>query len=250
MPMNLRLLIIIFLQSIIHSNLVGQAYEGHPCTEGDKSLIQLLQKKELKYKSPGLFISDCDPDRGQMVTSFLKASGKAPAKGVADDPDGNAAYDTWTCLYAGGSAADGNNATAWVEGVAGSGKGEAVVITLLNLSKKLEIWGGYGKSQSLYTANNRPKSINVHIIRAHPQEGGASQCGYWYDELKVVASKMVTLRDVNQFQPLAIPAFKKETYLFQNEQWDYQYWLMVELVDVYPGTKYQDTCITEIRNAI
>lgn len=226
---------------IVHA----QGYEGNPCTSRAFPK-ELLTKKELAQQK--IFVSDCDPDRGQAVSSFLKASGKAPAKGAADDPDGDYAYDTWTCMYAGGSAVDGNNATAWVEGAADNGKGELLVITRLDLSKKLEILSGFGKSQTLFVANNRPKTINIHVVRAKPQGGGQSQCGSYFEALKIMASSTVTLKDANQFQPLPIPLFKKETYSYQGEAWDYHYWLMIELIDVYPGTKYKDTCISEVRN--
>jgi hypothetical protein len=222
----------------------AQGYEGRPCSS--KSFAkELLIKKELKQN---IFIGVCDPDQGQAASSFLKASGKAPAKGIAGDPDGDYGYDVWTCMYSGYSAVDGNSATAWVEGAEGHGKGELLVITRLDLSKKIEILSGFGKSQSLFVANSRPKTINIHIVRALPQAGGQSQCGDNYEALKIISTSKVILKDINQFQPLPIPPFKKETYLFQDEQWDYQYWLMIEIIDVYPGTKYQDTCISEIRN--
>lgn len=202
-------------------------------------------KKELKQP---IYISDCGPDNWQATSSFLKATGKAPAKGIADDPDGDSAYDVWTCMYAGSSAIDGSNATAWVEGVKGDGKGELLVMTQLDLSKKLEILSGFGKSTALFAANNRPKTINIHVVRALPTAGGQGQCGSNYDALKIMATSKVILKDVNQFQPLQVPSFKKETYPYQGGAWDYHYWLMIELVDVYPGTKYQDTCISGVRN--
>jgi hypothetical protein len=222
----------------------AQGYEGKPCTSSAFAK-ELLIKKELKQI---IFIGVCDPDQGQSASSFLKASGKAPAKGVAGDPDGDYGYDTWTCMYSGYSAVDGNGTTAWVEGAEGHGKGELLVITRLDLSKKLEILSGFGKSQALFVANSRPKSINIHIVRALPQEGGQSQCGDNYEALKIILTSKVTLKDSNQFQSLPLSEFKKETYLFQDEKREYKYWLMIELIDVYPGTKYQDTCISEIRN--
>ena len=168
--------------------------------------------------------------------------------GAKGDPDGNSASDAWTCMYAGGSAVDNNSSTAWVEGVAGDGKGEILVITQLDLSKKVEIHAGFGKSQALYNANNRPRTIKTYIVQAKPKAGGQSQCGSNFDALKIVASTTQVLSDVNQFQPLLLPAFKTATYLYDGNMWDYQYWMMIELVDVYRGTKYQDTCISEIRN--
>jgi len=240
--MKQRFILLLFI--LFYHSAYTQGYEGRPC-RNSVFAKELLIKKELKQI---IFIGVCDPDQGQTASSFLKASGKAPAKGVAGDPDGDYGYDTWTCMYSGYSAVDGNATTAWVEGAEGHGKGELLVITRLDLSKKLEILSGFGKSQALFVANSRPKSINIHIVRALPQEGGQSQCGDNYEALKIILTSKVTLKDSNQFQSLPIPEFKRETYLFQGEQWKYKYWLMVELIDVYPGTKYQDTCISEIRN--
>lgn len=242
----MKLQFIAHLFMLISHSAYTQGYEGSPCGIGGNFSKELLQKKELK--NTNFFISECNPDSGQLYTSMLKPSGKAPAKGIAGDPDGDYGYDVWTCTYSGYSAVDGNSTTAWVEGVAGDGKGELLMITKLDLSKKLEIHSGFGKNQALFAANNRPKTINLHIVRALPQGGGQSQCGSNYHSLKIINSSKVILKDVNQFQPLPMVPFKKETYLFQGEQWDYEYWLMIELVDVYPGTKYQDTCISEVRN--
>ena len=119
---------------LIYKGAFAQGYEGRPCTSSSFAK-ELLIIKELKQT---IFISACDPDQGQSASSFLKASGKAPAKGVAGDPDGDSGYDVWTCMYSGYSAVDGNSATAWVEGVVGEGKGELLVISRLDLSKKLE----------------------------------------------------------------------------------------------------------------
>ncbi|MFZ1809183.1 MAG: hypothetical protein WAU36_18260 [Cyclobacteriaceae bacterium] len=172
----------------------AQGYEGAPCTSGSPVLKSLLQKKEIKGV---VYINGCDPDRGQMTSSFLRASGKAPMsvkdpefKSSSDweESDGDYTYDNWTCMYAGGSAVDGNKATAWVEGVAGNGEGEALMITQLDLSLKVEVLAGFGKSPTLFAANSRPKTINVHIVRAHPEPGGASQCGLNYDALKLIAT--------------------------------------------------------------
>jgi hypothetical protein len=233
---------------------LAQGYEGHPCAKGSPLLKNLLQKKEIKSL---VYINGCDPDRGLMASSFLKASGRAPMR-VKDpnfkpppnweEADGDYDYDHWTCMYAGGSAVDENKATAWVEGVAGNGAGEALMITQLDLSRKVEILSGFAKSPALFAANNRPKTINVHVVRAHPKPGGASQCGENYDAMKLIATKKITLRNVMEYQPLPLPVFKTEKYSYQNEAWDYSYWLMIEIIDVYPGSKYQDTCISEIRN--
>lgn len=252
--MKYRLLSILLL---IGHFTYPQEYYGHPCTTGYAALKILLQKKEIELE-----ISECDLDANR-ATSFLKAEGKAPPKvdPKFEDGDGDRVYDTWTCMYAAGRAIDGDPTTAWVEGMPGSGKGELLLIINLDLinldlSRKIEILAGLGKSSALFMANNRPKTINVHVVRATLQPVNATQCiTYSYGSIIIIASMNLTLRDVNQFQPLPIPAFKREKYKRDGGErdggewvWDYTYWLMLELIDVYPGTKYQDTCISEIRN--
>ncbi len=146
--MKLQFILLLFI--LIYHSAFTQGYEGRLCTSRAFAK-ELLIKKELKQI---IFIGVCNPDQGQAASSFLKASGKAPAKGIAGDPDGDFGYDTWTCMYSGYSAVDGNGATAWVEGAEGHGKGELLVITRLDLSKKLEILSGFGKSQTLFVANS------------------------------------------------------------------------------------------------
>ena len=234
-------------------SLFAQGYEGSPCQCCNPLPQALINKKTIE----GIFIDDCGPNPGPISSSFLKASGKAPLR--TSDPnfkppanwseaDGDYEYDSWTCMYASSRATDGNESTAWVEGVLGNGKGEVLLIPNLDISKKVEIRVGFAKSEALYWANARPKKIVVHVVRAQPKYNGATQCGQWFENVTWISSQPVTLQDVNRYQPLPLPAFKKETFKIEGEDWDYQYWLMIELVDVYPGKKYEDTCISEIRN--
>ena len=249
----MKLLFILFIL-IYHSAYTQGDYTGSPCngTVGDTRLKALLQKKEMKE----FHISTCFLSSAS-ATSQLKASGKAPMSikdpnfkkpDDFDESDGDGAYDSWTCMYEANAAMDNNKATAWVEGMAGNGKGELLLLPELDVSKKIEILSGYGKSDALFKANNRPKNIGLYILKAKPVYAGQAECRSAYESLVLVASGKATLKDVNAYQPLALPLYKKETYLHEVQIMDYEYWLMIEIIDVYPGTKYNDTCISEIRN--
>ncbi len=156
-------------------------------------------------------------------------------------------YEQWSCQYGASNISDALSKTAWVEGASGTGAGEVVLLTVqLDVTKKIEIWSGYGANDMLFKANNRPMNIGVHIVRSMP--GPSGQYGTVHHELTVVASGKVLLKDVNAFQPLALPNFKKETFHRDDNDWDYSYWLLLEIIDVYAGSKYQDTCITDVRN--
>ena len=237
-----------------------QIYEPSPCNCcGNAALKNLL--KGLKVDE--LYVHACGIGKAHYLsTSFLKPGGKAPVNPTKDpgykpanDEDAAAAeenfnvnFDKWSCMYSASMLSDGDTKTAWVEGVEGYGKGELVIAPAIDLTIPAEIFTGYGKSEALRLANSRPKIVLVHIIRLKPKSGGASQCGMQYENLIKVASKQVLLQDVSGFQKLPVPAFKREKYKAENQDWDYTYWLMIEIVDVYPGTKYKDTCISEIRN--
>ena len=141
---------------------------------------------------------------------------------------------------------DGNTATAWVEGASGQEVGEVVMIPRLDLDKPIQFWNGYGKSEKLYQYNSRVKKARMHIFRGKFQ--GAGNCGAAFKEIIKVASLDVNLLDRNGFQPLGVPTFQKDKFDYQSQQWDYSYWLAIEIVSVYPGSKWADTCISEVRN--
>ena len=171
---------------------------------------------------------------------------------IIEDPNGgvpdDAAYVNWTCRYSVGKISDGDPKTAWVEGVKGPGIGEVLVVPCLDLKKPVKIWAGYGKSNAIFKANNRPSVLRLVIVRA--EKYGAPQEGYIYENLKVIAEGKVTLEDKNDYQSLQIPDYTPESYFSQrfNENTEYMYFLGIEILDIYKGSKYDDTCISEITN--
>lgn len=245
---------VLFFGMLLPSVLtMAQAYEPDSCDgTGNVELKNWTEGKEVS----SLYLFGCGPGWADNIsTSFLKASGKPPAKPVAagveyeideEWEDYLIAYDEWTCKYGANNLMDGNPATAWVEGVKGYGVGEIVMIVDVDLKRAIQIWNGYGKSEALHKYNGRVKSANTYVVRS--QYGGATQCGTVYSNFLPVASSRVELKDHNGFQTLIVPDFEKETYEFQGSQREYDYWLALEILDVYPGTKWEDTCISEVRN--
>ncbi len=130
--------------------------------------------------------------------------------------------------------------TAWVEGVKGSGKGEWVKLKLdaekISHSstpfsiRTIGIIPGYAKSQKTWYENNRVKKMLVVIYTP----ASATQENEW------VALRLF-LKDVNKLQLFEIPI----DYIAYNfDPMTKTVWFKIE--DVYPGTKYDDTCISEI----
>ncbi len=237
----------------------SQIYESMPCgCCVNTELKDLLKGKKLAK----IYLHECGVGGAHTLSSsFLKPGGVAP-KDPTKDPNYKPAYpddaigeaeefamnfDKWSCTYAASMLKDGDVKTAWVEGVAGYGIGELVIAPHLNASKKVELFTGFGKSEALFKANSRPKTIKVHVLKIE-YNGNSAQCGTWYENVELLKTQTVALQDVNKFQLISVPAFKRETYMRDSMEYDYVYWVMLEIVDVYQGLKYQDTCISEIRN--
>ncbi len=188
-----------------------------------------------------------------------------------------------SCSYAPVMLVDGDQLTGWVEGDEGDGIGVDVVVpSLLNLTKPVRIWSGYGKSPELFAANGRPKRVRVTVLRlraAEPDTHDATSCSTsTYVEPVVVAEHEVDLRDFNGYQALPVPEFQLDHYLeypmewllmdghermfyqervdageavpFERKPTEYSYLLRLTLLEVYPGTRYADTVITEIGNGL
>ena len=224
-------------------NAIAQE-ESFPCKEANPQLKTLFKGETLER----LYIHNCyGPGLQAMSSSYLKAGGTAPKIIEYEDeiPD-DSEYVAWTCKYSMGNISDDNTATTWVEGVDGYGFGEVLVVPCLDLTKPIKIWGGYGKSSNSFYNNSRPKQVRLIIIQA--EIDGATQYGTIYKNLRMVSQSQVELADVNGYQALEIPYYKPETYEKNSQPWEYNYFLGLEIVEVYKGSKWDDTCISEIRN--
>lgn len=112
--------------------------------------------------------------------------------------------------------------TAWVEGVKGDGENEYLEYFFKNESPRVTqaiILNGYVKTPELWAANNRVKELDLYIN------------GEFYARLQ--------LKDVQAEQIFELPILGR-----REDGKD----LILKFVikSVYPGTKYNDTAITEI----
>jgi len=124
---------------------------------------------------------------------------------------------------------DHNEKTAWVEGKEGDGIGEWISFTFkqpLNI-EELRIFNGYTKSEAVYTANNRVKRCKIEVVTDANEimidtldlqdltfDTLIEQCG----------QRIIKNKSENQF------VIKKIT---------------LTILDVFKGSKYKDTCISE-----
>lgn len=119
-------------------------------------------------------------------------------------------------VYAVSNLTDHNYNTAWVEGVAGTGIGQSVKFTFINECKptNIQIINGYAKSQAIYLKNSRPNKLKLTY------SDGSTQ--------------IIDLKDTSTLQTFPINCTSKLK------------WVKIEILNVYKGTHYEDTCISEI----
>ena len=118
-------------------------------------------------------------------------------------------------------AMDGDPASAWNEGAETSGAGEWLRVPITKqeglTALTLRIMNGYQKSEALFQANTRAKTIQVTLL-----PGGQT--------------RSLTLEDKLGWQELTIQDLKADVVEA----------IELKIVDVYEGGKYKDLCISEI----
>ena len=126
--------------------------------------------------------------------------------------------------YNANSISDDDIRTAWCEGVRGNGEGEMIVIEWVNAGPLKTLWvsNGYAKSSSSFSRNGRVKDVTIAMWRQ-----GASDSDY--------STFRHRLEDHGVEQPIDIP--------YPQVPLDR---VLIQIDSVYPGSKWQDTCINEI----
>lgn len=169
------------------------------------------------------------PDEGGIkkidISNYISGESATDNKPAEDYPkpsfsdisaSSNLASQGNTTYYA-RNVIDGNPGTAWIEGASDSGIGEKIFFKSSSEQKvsHLQIMNGYCKSEDLYMKNNRVKSIRIVFSDGTSIDRTLSDKYANYD--------LIVLTE---------PVFCNEFY--------------IEITDVYRGTHYDDTCISEI----
>jgi hypothetical protein len=112
---------------------------------------------------------------------------------------------------------DQSSQTAWVEGVSGHGTGQRLYFEFEEptVVSGIEFINGYAKSHSAFKNNSRVETIVV-----------SDSAQNW---------QRLSLRDTTDWQS------------FPRDQYAPVQWIMFEIQSVFPGEKWSDTAITEIR---
>lgn len=151
--------------------------------------------------------------------------------------------------YAPWKANDTNNKTAWAEGKKGDGVGEKLYLMPVGKFKtkkiNFSITNGYAETEKLYLANNRVKKAKLTIYEAR-----FDICGGYYSarrsDLLINTSKIIELKDTMEPQKIIIEVDDKKTQTDDKEMSKLVLFMAeLEILEVYKGTKYDDTCISE-----
>ena len=167
--------------------------------------------------------------------------------------------------YAVGNIIDKNISTAWVEGVKGDGIGEYVLLASKEIPGTISIYSGYSKNISLFNKNNRPSKLKVSLYFGMADSWGG-EYGDYYRVVKYPEDYFLLLKDTIHLQTFNFP-FKdnKELSAFRDRSLevlkklgrkkgvppfpgppDTKWIVKLEIAGVYRGSKWQDTCISEV----
>lgn len=167
---------------------------------------------------------------------------------------------------------DNNPATAWVEGIKGHGEGQYIIIGLGEFfPDELLLYSGYQKSESLFDKNSRPKTIKLSFYTGFNMSGDASEIAIFYRLQQIGSGKTIILEDKMGSQEIELPfspakasVFKEEMKMsFKSdfredleerkklcpscpEDLKFSYFVKIEIIEVYPGSQWDDTCISDI----
>ena len=244
----------------------SQIYSASKCERhGNPALADMLHSGKIDKLSwmgkwhLGLYVCD-------WCTSFLPASGRGPKPlpaNLEDLPDWETMasdhemeLEKWHGMYSPWSAMDSDSKTAWCEGRKDNGTGE-VLLVKADTSKPVRIWAGLGASADLHRKNSRPEKVKVYVLQASKAYVNIGQYadGIEYQDIKVLASGEVILKDLNGYQPLPLPKHSRSSSVINTSSYgappvkiEDTTFVALEILSVYPGTKYSDTCISEAGN--
>lgn len=175
--------------------------------------------------------------------------------------------------YGGHNLFDDDLSTAWVEGADRHGKGEYIIIKAGSyFPSALLIDNGYQKSANLYSMNSRPSRLKISLHAGFFLEGDDTEISSRYRTRKITGAEYVTLDDKMGTQSIKMP-FKRDRVLHikdslsvafsrefadeikERKQWcptcdmtpRFSFFVRIEIVDVYKGSRWEDTCISGLR---
>lgn len=160
-------------------------------------------------------------------------------------------------IYSWENIKDMNVSTAWVEGAEGDGIKEWIIVPVHGLyqylsyehgilNKKLNITlkinNGFCKSEATFKNNNRVKKAEITIYEVPLAAYEDSRGTQALDEPSVMYETEIELKDSMEEQDFSFEASPKGTF----KHGSFYLYCQLTILEVYPGEKYHDTCISEM----
>jgi hypothetical protein len=155
------------------------------------------------------------------------------------------------------NAADGDPATAW----AAKGTGAELWLFINPGSPSLRLFNGCGKSAELFRANNRVRKLAVSVWTAEHLDGDVTENARAWKAARLTPDAVLELKDERGPQEFPLPSGWDELRFRRAEaasalmkRADYRgrkrlyssFVIRAEPLEVYRGSKYDDTCLAEI----
>lgn len=179
--------------------------------QGESEIAEDMLEKESETQEKVMIYADSDTKRTEIAATRPQVQTSC-ISGI----EATSVLSESTITHYAERICDGDLDTAWVEGVSGQGIGESISIRFDNVYcvDGIKIHGGYQKSSDLYYKNSRPSELEIEL-----SDGTMIECFLedYYGEQNVRFSKTM------------------ETS-----------WIRLTIKDVYAGSRYEDTSISEI----
>lgn len=163
-------------------------------------------KEEFKEKEP------------QVEAVVVEDAATLGVDNLLTDVSASSELDSMYGYYYGSSnLLDKDNSTAWSEGVSGDGIGESITFDLYPDCQvtSIKIKPGYCKDETLYFKNNRPKKVEIK-----------------FDNGKTIVAHLADV--YNAYQEISVSDSQGSSSV------------TVTVLEVYSGSDFQDTCISDI----
>lgn len=151
--------------------------------------------------------------------------------------------------YASVNLSDNDGSTCWAEGSEGNGINEYIYMTIPENTESLSIKNGYQKNEEIYFANNRPKKVEFTLYASYEPSGFATEThtGFFISEpLSVTQAEMQDRMNFQEIKTGINWSDIREKLSFDNTFDKDRFILKIKILEIYPGEKWNDACISDI----
>ncbi len=166
--------------------------------------------------------------------------------------------------YGGHTLFDGQRYTGWSEGVPGYGVGESIWIRIPHGTDTLVVINGFARTESLFYRNSRVQTVDASLYHGFFPEGMVTEVGPVYFVEPVNERLVLRFQDHPELQTFTLPfrwgdvpvidSYWRQVYTglaggrgLPPRMSDHAFFLRLEIREVYRGSSWDDTCLTEVR---